>query len=81
MPNCTFCGAKEQQETPLCQSCGALRYPITDSPTTAPTKQEKLKLSAAIAVTLITPGSFVVLALAGANKLNTKFKREKINKP
>ncbi len=74
MPNCSFCGSKEHQDMPLCQSCGALRYPITNS-----SKQtaSKLKYSVAIAATLFTPGSFVVLALVGANKLNTKLKKTK----
>jgi len=72
MPNCSFCDATEQQKTPLCQSCGALRYPVADI--SVPPAINKLKLSAAIAVTVFTPGSFVVLALVGANKLNTKLK-------
>lgn len=77
MANCSFCDAKEEKEMPLCQSCGALRYPVANSavPTTA-SRQQKLKLSAALAVTLVTPGSFVVLAVVGANKLNSKLKRK-----
>jgi len=75
MPNCSFCDATEQHETPLCQSCGALRYPVADIPT--PSSPSKLKISAAIAVAVFTPGSFVVLALVGANKLNTKLRTVK----
>lgn len=71
MPNCSFCDATEQQETPLCQSCGAMRYPVSEKTTTP---NNKLKVSAAVAVAILTPGSFVVLALVGANKLNTKLK-------
>lgn len=74
MPNCSFCDTKEQHDTPLCHSCGALRYPVTKIKT-PPTN--KLKLSAAVAVAILTPGAFVVLALVGANKLNTKLKVRK----
>jgi len=76
MPNCSFCDATEQQDTPLCQSCGALRYPVTNPPPSS--SGSKLKMSAAIAVAVFTPGSFVVLALVGANKLNTKLKSDKL---
>ncbi len=72
MPNCSFCDAIEEKDTPLCQSCGALRYPVATTLTPPPIN--KLKLSAAIAVAALTPGSFVVLALVGANKLNTRLK-------
>jgi len=74
MPNCSFCDATEQQKTPLCQSCGALRYPVANISAPSPSK---LKISAAIAVAVFTPGSFVVLALVGANKLNTKLRTVK----
>jgi len=74
MPNCSFCDATEQQETPLCQSCGALRYPVANISSTPPSR---LQVSAAIAVAVFTPGSFVVLALVGANKLNTKLRTVK----
>jgi len=74
MPNCSFCDATEQQETPLCQSCGALRYPVANISSTSPSK---LKISAAIAVAVFTPGSFVVLALVGVNKLNSKLRTVK----
>ncbi len=76
MSQCTFCGAKEQKQTPICHSCGAIRYPI-DSRSLAKTKssQEKLKLSAAVAATVITPGSLIVLALIGAYRVNNKNKK------
>ncbi len=74
MPNCSFCDAMEQQNTPLCHSCGALRYPVAKVSTPP---ANKLKLSAAVAVAILTPGAFVVLALVGANKLNTKLKSDK----
>jgi len=78
MANCSFCDAKEQQDTPLCQSCGALRYPVANNyrPATN-SRQDKLKLSATLAVAIFTPGSFLVLALVGANRLNTKLKTGK----
>ncbi len=73
MSNCSFCNAKEDIKTPVCQSCGALRYPVSPHVVTN-RKQEKLKLSATIAVAIFTPGSFLVLALVGANKLSNKMK-------
>jgi len=80
MANCSFCDAKEEQETPVCQSCGALRYPVaTNYRSPAASRQEKLKLSATLAVAIFTPGSFIVLALVGANKLNTRFKTGKFH--
>jgi len=79
MPNCSFCDAKEVQQMPVCQSCGALRYPVANPQISArtKTKQDKLKLSATIAVAFFTPGSFLVLALVGANRLNSKLKTRK----
>lgn len=77
MPNCSFCDAKEETQTPLCQSCGAIRYPIasaTPSETAAVAKQKKLKLSATLAVAIFTPGSLLVLTLVCFNKLNKKLK-------
>ena len=74
MPNCSFCNATEQQGIPLCHSCGSLRYPVAEM-TRLPIS--KLKISAAVAVAILTPGAFVVLALAGANKLNTRLKTKR----
>lgn len=71
MPNCSFCDATEEKDAPLCQSCGSIRYPVASPPAAT---NNKLKLSAAVAVAILTPGSFVILALVGANKLNSKFK-------
>ncbi len=76
MAKCSFCDTKEEQDAPLCQSCGALRYPVANTVEHTSTSQQKLKLSAVLAVTLVTPGSFVVLALLGANRLNSKFRRK-----
>ena len=78
MPSCSFCGSKEEKETPLCQSCGALRYPVATnnlSPTLS--RQDKLKLTAAFAVAAITPGSFILLALVGVSRLTIKPKNNK----
>ncbi len=76
MSDCSFCNAKEDINAPVCQSCGALRYPVTAHATPS-RKQDKLKLSATIAVAIFTPGSFLVLALVGANKLSNKMKTGK----
>ncbi len=75
MTECSFCGIKENKVTPVCLSCGAPRYPIAK--TLPPFKQRKnrLKLSAALAAVTIIPGSFIVLALLGANRLTSKKKR------
>ncbi len=75
MTECSFCGSKEEKVTPVCQSCGSLRYPVenTDS-SNAFSQHSKLKLSAIIAAAAVTPGSFVVMALVGAAHLNNKFK-------
>ncbi len=75
MTKCSFCGAKEEKTTPVCQSCGALRYPVATNPLSTPSRQEKLKLSAALAVVAITPGALIALALAGVMRLNTKIKK------
>lgn len=73
MPNCSFCDAKEEKDTPLCQSCGSLRYPVANSRSPATSsKQDKIKLSVTLAVAIITPGSLLILALVGANRLNSK---------
>ncbi|MCF6251003.1 MAG: hypothetical protein L3J75_07005 [Methylococcaceae bacterium] len=78
MPNCSFCGSKEDKQTPLCQSCGALRYPVaTNNSSATVSRQDKLKLTAAVAVAAITPGSFILLALVGASRLSLKPKNKK----
>ena len=74
MTQCSFCGTKENKVTPVCQSCGALRYPIAKN-TRRFSRQDKLKISATIAAVAVTPGSFFVLALYGANRLNSKIKK------
>jgi len=76
MPNCSFCGSKEDKATPLCQSCGSLRYPVASNKSSVTTgRQSKLKLSAVFAVAAVTPGAFIVLALVGASRLNTKTRK------
>ncbi len=79
MSECSFCGTKEDKQYPLCQSCGALRYPIEKNNSAAAiSRQKKLKFSASVAAAIVTPGAFVVLAVIGANRLNTKIKNRKI---
>jgi hypothetical protein len=78
MPKCSFCGTIEKTETPLCQSCGALRYPIEkNSLNAAIDRQKKIKLSATVVAAIVTPGSLIVLAALGANRMTTKFKKRK----
>lgn len=75
MPQCSFCGSSEDKTIllPLCESCGSLRYPIATSRSSRTmSSQEKLKYSAIAAVTLLTPGSLVVLALVGIRQLGSK---------
>ena len=79
MSECSFCGTAEEREMPLCQTCGALRYPVEKHrPDNTGNRQQTLKLSAAVAAALVTPGAFVVLAVMGINRLNTKIKNRKI---
>jgi hypothetical protein len=76
MPNCSFCGSKEDIAMPLCQSCGSLRYPVTSNRSSITTsRQDKLKLSAAVAVAAVTPGAFILLALVGASRFNAKIRK------
>ncbi|KAF3976931.1 MAG: hypothetical protein HFP77_10180 [Methylococcales symbiont of Iophon sp. n. MRB-2018] len=75
MPQCAFCGKKEEKDTPLCHSCGAMRYPVEKKYSTEISPQDKLKLSAAVVAAIVTPGSLVFLALAGANHFNKKNKK------
>ena len=78
MPECSFCGTTELKEYPLCHSCGAIRYPVENkSANIAISRQQKLKLSASVAAAIVTPGAFVVLALMGANHINTKIREYK----
>lgn len=75
MPTCSFCGNEEDSVTPVCQSCGSLRYPIeSNGSSNSFSRQQKLKMSATVAAAIVTPGSFVVLAIVGAARLNTKIK-------
>ncbi|MEE9337430.1 MAG: hypothetical protein V3U87_05065 [Methylococcaceae bacterium] len=78
MPNCSFCGIEEEKDSPICQSCGAIRYPIeNNTPSKTVKRQQKLKFSAFLAATIVTPGSLIVLALLGANRINAKNKNKK----
>ena len=80
MSECSFCGTKEDKHYPLCQSCGALRYPVEkNSSDVTFSRQKKLKLSASVAAAIVTPGAFVVLAVIGANHINTKIKNRKVS--
>lgn len=66
MSQCIFCGAKEEEENmPLCRACGALRYPVDKELSATMDSRDKLKLSAAIIATIVTPGSLFILALVG----------------
>ncbi|NOR69710.1 MAG: hypothetical protein GQ532_08475 [Methylomarinum sp.] len=73
MSQCSFCGSKENHAIPLCHSCGSLRYPVATKPAAKPnSRQDKLKLSATLAVAVVTPGAFIVLALVGVNKIKNR---------
>ncbi len=73
MPICSFCDSDKDTTTPVCEDCGSLRYPVVSNDTAvAISRQEKLKMSATVAATLVTPGSFVVIAILGAAKLLQK---------
>jgi len=75
MTECSFCGSTEDKPIPLCGSCGSLRYPVTThSSSRVMSGQEKLKYSAIAALTLLTPGSFIALALVGASRFGAKQK-------
>ena len=78
MPKCSFCGVTEEKESPLCQSCGALRYSVATNNTDAiVNRYKKLKTSASVAAAILIPGSLIVLAVLGANRINTKIKHWK----
>ncbi|HIF53813.1 MAG: hypothetical protein ABGX68_04015 [Methylococcales bacterium] len=72
MPQCNFCGTKEEKDAPLCHSCGAIRYPVDKKKPSAFSSQNKLKLSVALAAVIVTPGSLLLLAIAGAAHLKRK---------
>ncbi len=76
MPKCTFCGTKEEKKIPLCHACGAIRYPVDKKLQTTFSPQDKLKLSAAAAAAIVTPGSLILLALAGVAHYKTKTKNK-----
>ncbi len=79
MSECSFCGAAEKQEYPLCHSCGAIRYPVENILTgkTLSDRQQTLKLSASVVAAIVIPGGFVVLAFMGINHLNQIVKNKK----
>jgi len=75
MSQCSFCGSAEDKHAPLCQSCGALRYPVAiNCSSHAISSHDKLKYSAIAAATVITPGSLVLLAFLGVSRLGSKKK-------
>lgn len=79
MSECSFCGVVEEKGYPICHSCGALRYPIEKTNFDREAKKhQKLKISASVAAAIVTPGAFVVLAVIGANHINSKLKNRKI---
>jgi len=79
MSECSFCGTTEEEKYPICQSCGALRYPVEKNNSDyIVSRKQKLKFSASVAAAIVTPGAFVVLAVIGANHLNKKIKNRKL---
>ena len=72
MSECSFCGVLEAKYYPLCQSCGALRYPVSTNNSAV---VSKLKLSASVAAAIVAPGGLLVLAVMGAKHLNRKTKQ------
>lgn len=78
MQKCPFCGAKETIQSPVCQSCGAIQYPVpSNNKRPLSSRRKKLKLSASVATALVTPGAFIVLGLIGAKHLLSKLKSKK----
>lgn len=77
MSACSFCGVVEEKDYPLCHSCGAIRYPVEKKQSGSHARRQKLKLSASVVAAIVTPGAFVVLAVIGANHINTKIKNWK----
>ncbi|NOQ63677.1 MAG: hypothetical protein GQ582_04130 [Methyloprofundus sp.] len=72
MSECSFCGVIETSSYPLCQSCGTLRYPVSQPPSKV--RYQKLKWCATVAAAVVTPGGFVVLAIVQANRIAAKIK-------
>jgi len=72
MYECSFCGSTEGKHAPLCQSCGALRYPIVTSGSSQAisSRQEKLKYSAIAAATIFIPGSLLMFAFVGIRRFS-----------
>ena len=78
MPKCSYCGVTEEKDSPLCQSCGALRYPVaTNIKEGIVNRHKKLKISASVVAAILTPGSLVLLAVLGAHRINSKIKHWK----
>jgi hypothetical protein len=78
MATCSFCGATEKIKSPLCQACGALKYPIQKKYIkNGIDKYKKLKTSVLIAATVFTPGSLIILTILGARRISSKIKRKK----
>jgi len=76
MPECSFCGSIDDKYTPLCVSCGSIRYPVVAQEVSPKmTTPEKLKYSAIAAITILTPGSLIVLALVSVSRMNANKKR------
>jgi len=71
MSECSFCGSTEGKHAPLCQSCGALRYPVVTSRSSqAISRQNKLKYSAIAAATIFIPGSLLIFAFVGIRRFS-----------
>ena len=70
MPQCSFCGSTEDKQVPLCQSCGALRYPVAVAKPQAINRQDKLKYSAIAAATIFIPGSLLIFAFVGIRRFS-----------
>ncbi len=78
MLECSFCGFLEDKDrdAPICVSCGSLRYPVGEQEASQKmTTPEKLKYSAIAAITILTPGALIVLALISVRRLNANKKR------
>lgn len=73
MQTCPFCKSIEEQCYPLCQHCGSLHYPVD---TDTNDRKQKLKLYAAVAAMVITPGSFAILIAVGAKQLKQHIKNK-----
>lgn len=69
MPQCPFCGNKEEKVAPICQSCGSLKYPVDNGSTVILSRQKKIKYSVALVATVLIPGALFALALTGITRL------------